>query len=69
MAVLARSYAGPHPYPSQEGMGYATHVGNPRQPSPPGRGGPEGDGVGTATSWGWVATHGSKRKKIGTFFL
>ena len=33
MAVLARSYAGPHPCPSREGMGYATHVGNPRQPS------------------------------------
>ena len=26
-----RSYAGPHPYPSQEGMGYATRVVYPRQ--------------------------------------
>ena len=42
------SVAVTHPCPSQEGMGYAVRVGYPRQPSPPGRGGPEGAGVG----WG-----------------
>ena len=75
MAVLARCYAGPHPCPSREGMGYAVRGGGsvdlfilllaygsrdlvdlvdyfrPRQPSPPGRGGPEGVGVGKGAAW------------------